>query len=117
MTVEKVKWAMRHELTHTNDLKQGCVDAMKINKIMPKKYIIEDDGAITETIDIENCKYKDEFLNAGISEEHIHYAYNNPKEFIAVASEGNMAKYSPEFKQVLIDFGMPEWELNLAPNE
>lgn len=24
-----------------------------------------------------------------------------------------MSRYSPEFKKMLIDFGMPEWELNM----
>ncbi|MBO5435764.1 hypothetical protein J6A31_08230, partial [bacterium] len=44
---------------------------------------------------------------------HIPYAYENPKEFIAVAAEGDMSKYSPEFKKLLVAMGMPEWQLNL----
>ena len=40
----------------------------------------------------------------------IEYAYNNQMEFIAVASESHrLSECSPKFKQVLIDFGMPEW--------
>lgn len=63
------------------------------------------------------AKYWNEFKNAGIPEQHIPYAYNNPLEFIAVASEGDMSKYSDEFKKVLIRFGMPEWELNFPKIE
>ena len=56
-----------------------------------------------------------EFRNAGISDSHIPYAFNDTQEFIAVAAEGDMSKYSPEFKQMLIDFGMPEWMFNMKP--
>lgn len=57
----------------------------------------------------EKTWYRDEFRKAGIPEYHIDYAYTNRKEFIAVAAEGNPEAYSEEFKQVLIDLGMPEW--------
>ena len=43
------------------------------------------------------------------------YAYQNTEEFIAVASEGDMSQYSPEFKQLLVDFGMPSWVFNMKP--
>lgn len=66
-----------------------------------------------ERSEFKNSKYLNEFLKAGISPRHIGYAYNNTAEFIAVASEGDMSRYSPEFKKMLIDFGMPEWELNM----
>lgn len=102
--------SLRHELTHTNDLKQGVGISSKYNldEIMPKKTVVKK-GRTIKLPDFENCKYTDEFRRAGIEEGHIPYAYNNPQEFIAVASQGNLEAYSPEFRQVLIDFGMPEW--------
>ena len=97
-----IEWAMRHEMTHSNDLRFH-------NKAQTKQqYYI--DVAQSE---FKNSKYLNEFLKAGISPRHIGYAYNNTAEFIAVASEGDMSRYSPEFKKMLIDFGMPEWELNM----
>ena len=63
--------------------------------------------------DYPACKFYDVFVAIGIPKNHIAYAYNNPMEFIAVASEGDLSKCSPEFKQALIDFGMPEWEFDL----
>ena len=44
---------------------------------------------------------------------YIEYAYTNRAEFIAVAAQGNPKAYSEEFKQVLIDLGMPEWFFNI----
>ena len=35
-----------------------------------------------------------------IEPKHIEYAYQNRREFLAVASEGDSTKYSPEFKEV-----------------
>ncbi len=58
-------------------------------------------------------RMEQEFLNAGIPLWHVEYAYTNPKEFIAVASEGDMSKYSDSFKKMLVDFGLPQWALNL----
>lgn len=104
--------SLRHKMTHTNDLKHGenIDEKYDLDKIMPKKTV---DGK--NIIDFENCKYKEELLNAGIPEYRVKYAYNNTKEFIAVASEGDMSKYSDELKQTLLDFGMPEWMLKMKP--
>lgn len=114
-----VTYALRHELTHLNDLKQGfhIPEKYDLNEIMPRKEILDNDLDIISVPDIERCKYKQEFYNAGISREHVPYAYNNSEEFIAVASEGDMSKYSPEFKQVLIDFGMPKWMFKMRPKD
>ena len=113
MTPEMIK-NIRHETTHTNDLKLGENIPAKYNlaEIMPKKQITQNGNTYTVP-DLEHCKYANEFRKAGLSERSIQYAHLNTKEFIAVASEGDMSAYSPEFKQILIDFGMPEWELNL----
>lgn len=106
---------MRHELTHTNDLKRGTKipKDYNLNEIMPKFDETLPNGNIIKSGDAKKGKYYQEFVNGGISDYKISYAYNNTKEFIAVASEGDMSKYSSEFKQVLIDFGMPEWIFNL----
>ena len=75
---------------------------------MPTKYIHE-----RAVRDHANCKYREELLKAGIAPDHIRYAYTNRAEFIAVAAEGDMSKYSPEFKNDLIKLGMPEFAFNL----
>lgn len=107
---------IRHEMTHTNDTKlgQNIPEKYNLTEILPQKKIIKD-GQEIDYPDITNAPYAQEFRNAGVSEQDIEYAHRNTKEFIAVASQGDMSKYSPEFKQVLIDFGMPEWLLKL-PN-
>ena len=113
--LKTVSNAMRHELTHTNDLKRGTKIPKDYNliEIMPKFDETLPNGNIIKSGDAKKGKYYQEFVNGGISDYKISYAYNNTKEFIAVASEGDMSKYSSEFKQVLIDFGMPEWIFNL----
>lgn len=113
--LKTVSNAMRHELTHTNDLKRGTKipKDYNLNEIMPKFDETLPNGNIIKSGDAKKGKYYQEFVNGGISDYKISYAYNNTKEFIAVASEGDMSKYSSEFKQVLIDFGMPEWIFNL----
>ena len=107
LNYDNMAYAIRHELTHANDLKKGVNIDPKYNldEIMPH-------DANGKPI-YEKCLFKDEFRNAGIPEMHIPYAYNNTKEFIAVAAEGDMSKYSPGFKQMLLDFGMPEWQLKM----
>lgn len=88
-------YALRHEIMHTNDIK-------RLNKF-------PDDTGYTD-----KTKYREEFVKIGIGKKnHIDYAYNNPEEFIAVAAEGDLSKCSPDFKQVLIDFGMPKWVFGL----
>jgi len=102
------KGVIRHEMTHINDNRN--IDSNgNFQHIMPHK--TNADGV--EVPDFENCKYREEFLKAGIPEWHIKYAYNNPAEFIAVASEGDMSRYSDEFKTLLVDMGMPKWQLNM----
>lgn len=93
---------LRHEMTHINDTKNGVVDYTyeELAKIMPKGRPMQG-------------KYYDEFNKAGITYTIVEYAHNNPMEYIAVASEGDMSKYSDEFKKVLVKLGMPEWEFSL----
>lgn len=115
MNKQTVATSMRHEMTHTNDLTRSgykIPDKYNLDEIMPKKTVIRN-GKEIKVPDFENCKYVEEFKAAGIPEARIPYAYNTPAEFIARASEGDMSKYSPEFKQILIDFGMPEWMFDM----
>lgn len=116
-TTDVINHALRHELMHLNDryaLSIRAVKALepKINEIMPRKIVVKN-GKQYNVVDYDNCKYREEFLNAGISPKHIAYAYNSREEFIAVASEGDMSKYSPEFKKVLRELGMPEFASKL----
>lgn len=104
---------LRHEIMHLNDklifkfnIGEDNVEFLK--EIMPTKVV---KGKIVR--DYKNCKYKEEFLNAGVDPQHIDYAYKQRAEFIAVASEGDMSKYSPEFKDVLIRLGMPEYMFDI----
>lgn len=116
LNMNNVKRSLRHELTHTNDLKLGKDISEKYNldEIIPHKEKIVNGKAIKTMPNIDECKYANEFRNAGIWDDNkIRYAHTNTKEFIAVASEGNLSAYSSEFKQLLIDFGMPEWQFDL----
>lgn len=116
MHLDMLQDVIRHEMTHSNtDLTvlQNAYNKYDLNKIMPKKTITTVDGTVKQIPDFDNCKYKEEFLKAGIPPYHISYAYKDIYEFTAVASEGDMSKYSPEFKQLLKDFGMPEWQFKM----
>lgn len=111
--LSNLRFALRHELMHLNDKlinthMIGQERAKFLEEIMP---IIILDGH--EIRDFKNCKYKDEFLRAGIDPMHVTYAYKERVEFIAVAAEGDMSKYSPEFKEVLKRLGMPDFAFNL----
>ena len=92
-----VEFALRHELMHAND--------GKLLSNFPDDVVYKD-----------KTKYREEFVKIGIPEGHIDYAYTNPKEFIAVAAEGDIRKYSKSFIDLLIEFGMPNWAVNLRYN-
>ena len=81
--------------------------------VLAKKYA--DDGTLDP--DMDKCKFVDEFRNAGIPEWHISYAYTNKKEFLAVAAEGDYSKYSPEFKELLVKLGLPDWMFKMQNKE
>ena len=109
---------LRHELMHLNEpyiFAKYTSDkelAKLICSIIPsKKENI--DGVEKDVLDYDNCKYREEFLKAGIEAEHIEYAYTNRNEFLAVAAEGDLREYSPEFKEVLMKIGMPEYVFDL----
>lgn len=113
---------IRHEIMHLNEsnlysIYSGSKDyADLIRSIIPSK-TIEKDGQKKEVLDWDNCKYREEFLKAGIDPEHVRYAYTNKNEFLSVAAEGDMSQYSPEFRQVLIKIGMPEYVFDLPLND
>ena len=123
------KNALRHEIMHLNFnplayvydsgfsysalAQNNQMRVRLINDIIKHKTVIKD-GKKTDTIDFANCKYREEFLNAGIDYRHIEYAYKNEKEFVSVAAEGDFTKYSPEFKEVLNKIGMPQATFRLG---
>ncbi len=112
--LEVAKQALRHEMTHRNDnrLLQKFPDGVVSYKLIKGK-----NGETKSVVDLKNCRFVEEFRNAGIKEDHIRYAYKNVREFIAVASEGDMSKYSPEMKKLLLDIGMPEWMFNTQSHD
>lgn len=83
---------IRHEMTHSNDTKFNMIN---------------------EDLDNTISKYEKEMKEAGISDYYIEYAHTDKREFIAVAAQGDVTKYSDDFKKVLIDNGMPEWFFNI----
>jgi uncharacterized protein YcgL (UPF0745 family) len=109
---------IRHEIMHLNEptmFTRFSADpelAKLIRSIIPSR-IIEIDGRKKEVLDWENCKYREEFLKAGVDPEHISYAYTNKNEFLSVAAEGDLSQYTPEFREVLIKMGMPEYVFDL----
>lgn len=98
-----IKSSLRHEIMHCNDIlfdeaygKFDDIDFTKEGKILKEK-----------------IWHRKELINADVPKDFINYAYNNKREFVAMAAEGDMSKYSDEFKKDLIKLGMPEWVFNL----
>lgn len=92
-TGDNIDKRLRHEMTHLNIKKT------------PKGF---------EKPISNYTKFTQEFLNAGVEEFCAkEYAFKNQNEFAAVAAQGDMSKYSPELKQLLISMGMPDWIFNL----
>ena len=59
-------------------------------------------------------KVNQELKNAGFSTYHGQYFYKNYFESKAVFAEGDMSKYSEEFKKEMLKrYHLPEWILNL----
>lgn len=97
--------SLRHELAHLNDDVSGAFGKFGKNQ----NFDFSENGEI-----LKNKQwYREELKNAGISDSNIDYAYTNKREFVAVAAEGNLQAYSPEFRAVLVELGMPEWMFNL----
>ena len=113
---------IRHEIMHLNEGSMFAKyssdpELVKLIRsiIASKKEVVN--GREKEVLDYDNCKYREEFLKAGIDSGHIEYAYTNKNEFLAVAAEGDLSEYSPEFKEVLIKMGMPEYVFNLPVDD
>lgn len=120
MSERSIKHAMRHEMTHCNDqvrMYAGPSEIFIKNQKFDRngKPVVDSDGYLVYEPDMDKVPYVNEFRKIGIDEDHISYAYNNPLEFIAVASEGDLSKCSPEFKKLLLDFGMPEYMFDMVP--
>ena len=101
---QNIERTLRHELMHANDL--------ELSDYFPDSWYNNHDYKIEEHI---KTKFYNEFKagKPSISDALFEYAFNNPKEFIAVAAEGDMSKYSKEFTEQLIELGMPRWATNL----
>lgn len=86
--------APRHEMAH-----------MQENVLKRKKVKINEND-------------RQELLNAGIDKKHTDYFFKNEEESWAVFAEGDMSKYSEEFKQKMINKkkGLPAWITSLTPN-
>lgn len=115
LKIDFIKHGLRHEMTHINDTKQLEIFPTEIRRFKAElgdEYTPNAKFDVHKDLDINNCKFADELRNAGLCERLIEYAYTNPKEFLAVASQGDFSKYSPEFKSYLVELGMPEWMLN-----
>lgn len=111
---EQVMYALRHELTHTNDFNR--IDEFPEDFLVYDLVLLDITAeAKTPVLNVRESKFYEDFVKIGIPLEHISYAYNNPMEFIAVAAEGDLSKASPEFKKQLIDFGMPEYLFEMEP--
>ena len=104
---KNIEWALRHELMH-------CADWKRLKKFPDSWY--EADGKTIKS-EIKNQLFN-EFKkgNLNIRNKHFDYAFNNPREFIAVAAEGDIRKYSKNFMDLLMEFGMPNWAINLQYN-
>lgn len=112
-----IKHSLRHEMAHINDIKQMNKFPSEIRsfKNEPKKdFFGELVFDVHTDLEVDKCKYVNELRKGGISEKLIEYAYTNPLEFVAVASQGDFSKYSLEFKKYLTELGMPEWMLSFS---
>lgn len=94
--------AIRHEMTHINDLEDN-VEESAIKYLLRRFLSIK-----------ESEKVNKELENAGLGKQHGKYFYKNYFESKAVFAEGNMSKYSEEFKKEMVKrYHLPEWILNL----
>ena len=84
--------SIRHEMVHIND-EDTYLDEL------PKIVISEN--------------RKEEMRQAGIGDNSIDYAQTNEREFRAVFGEGDMQAYSADFKQEMINRGLPEYVTKL----
>lgn len=115
MDIRELEESLRHELIHSNDrfLKKGIeISTEDFPDVFPQNTKI-DPKTGEYIIDLNECKYADEFRKAGLEDWIIEYAHTDPKEFVAVAAEGDMSKYSLELQGVLKKMGMPDWAFNL----
>lgn len=90
-TATNLEKTLRHELTHLNDTKAGTNE-----DFMPDEDLI-----------------RKELSGAGLSEGLIDYALKSRDELVAVAAEGNPDYYSEQFKETLINLGLPDWLFKL----
>ena len=105
MDIKTIKHALRHELTHANDLQK--------NRHSNEAEIFTVNANTYQEADLSTLRFAKELKEMGLSDHLIRYAHTKKAELIAVAGQGNLSKCSPEFKQYLIDNGMPEFMFDL----
>lgn len=111
---------LRHEIMHLNEQKASFLSdctsdkdiAKIVNSIIKSRTFDTIKGKKT-VLDFDNCKYREEFLKAGISPYFIRYAYTNKSELLAVISEGDLSKCTDEFKNKLVKIGLPDYVLDM----
>lgn len=86
------------------------------NSIRHEMVHINYNGIIEDKITIPENRKK-ELRRAGISDELISYAETNDNEYAAVWGEGDMTAYSDDFKQEMINKGIPEFITRLSSHE
>lgn len=103
-----LEYALRHEIFHLNE-------PIGNNKFEKFEYFQNEKNL---KLIRKKQLFRAEFLKAGIDKgrnnRHINHAYLNGSEFLAVASEGDMKKYSQELKNLLESLGMKRWIMRLA---
>ena len=101
---ENIGSILRHELFHLNDSNFDIV-------------IWDSENPVHNKILTNKEKFSEYLKNAGINEFMIDYAFSIPREFAAVALQGDVSKYPTEFKLILKQMGVPEKVLNFKTPE
>lgn len=109
-----MKWALRHEMTHVNRKgKQTAEIAVNTSGVNEKELQKSDNSAASLILD--KSEHSKELFKAGLPNQKIDYAYKNEDEFVAVAAEGDYARYSSPFKEFLVKLGLPEYVFSMKP--
>lgn len=109
----------KNVVAHTNSTSRIVNSASSIRDTTPRHEMAHMQDSVLERKKVKvNENDREELLNAGISRYHTDYFFKNEKESWAVFAEGDMSKYSEEFKQKMINKkkGLPAWITSLTPN-
>ena len=113
--------SLRHEMIHLNDPYvnySSFYDRHKhiadlTNEIIASKVVKPRKHERECVLDFDNCKYREELLDAGATPSGVEYAYTNRKELLAVAGSCDTSKFSEQFKKDLVTLGLPEYVFKL----